>query len=148
MFKCGYYLWLDKGKGHDLDTDDYAIARNDFLCANNLLGQLQTYPIEKLRQPAVNKVTSKLAAIEKEVGSKISEDKEKIVERVMGASKAAGGIFRWILATLECYEIFKKVKPLKDEAREMELKLQRAEDDLAKTKAKVKELQDKVAVLK
>lgn len=112
VFKCGYYLWLDKGKGHDLDTDDYAIARNDFLCANQLLDQLKKYPIPKLRQPAVNKVNQALTKIEKESGNKIETDKEKIIERVSSASKAAGGIFRWILATLECYEIYKKVKPL------------------------------------
>lgn len=74
VFKCGYYLWLDKGKGHDLDTDDYAIARNDFLCANNLLLALKTYPIERLRQPAVNKVKSKLAFIEKETGMSFEKE--------------------------------------------------------------------------
>lgn len=131
VFKSGYYLWLDKGKGHDLDSDDYAIARNDFLCANNLLLALKTYPIEKLRQPAVNKVKSKLAFIEKETGISFEKEQDKVVDRITGASKAAGGIFKWILATLDCYEIYKTVEPLRKMAKDMQEKLSRAEEDLA-----------------
>ena len=65
-----------------------------------------------------------------------------------GASVAAAGIFAWILATIECYYIFKKVEPLRKEALELKNKLERAVEDLANTKAKVKALQENVAILK
>jgi len=55
VFKCGYYLWQDKGKGHDLDTDDYSIVKQDFLSANGLLNVLKNYPIEKLKLDAVKR---------------------------------------------------------------------------------------------
>lgn len=36
-FRMAYHLWLDKGKGHTLDTDTYDIVKIDFLSAGGLL---------------------------------------------------------------------------------------------------------------
>jgi hypothetical protein len=52
-FRMGYHLWLEKGKGHTLDTDTYDIVKIDFLCASGLLDALKKFPVEKLRKEQV-----------------------------------------------------------------------------------------------
>lgn len=60
-----------------MNTDDKEIVWLDFLCANNLLGALKTYPIEKLKKPAVDACESTLKEIEKK--AEVGNDPEAIV---------------------------------------------------------------------
>ena len=86
--------------------------------------------------------------LEKAAEQTLADNKEGVIQRVLQASKAAGGIFKWVLATLQCFEIYKKVEPLRKQSEELRAKLTRAEEDLANTKSKVKALQERVAILK
>lgn len=53
----------------------------------------------------------------------------------------------WAVSTDECYDIYKDVKPKQDLAAKMKSKSEKSAADLAKIQAKVKELQDSLAVL-
>ena len=72
-FQMGYYLWLDKGKGHSLDNDTFDIVKQDFLNASGLLDTLKNFPVEKLKQPQITKAERKLKEIEKVAGMNVAD---------------------------------------------------------------------------
>ncbi len=89
-----------------------------------------------------------MSQLEKLAKIKIADDLPGLIDFVKNKSLAAGGLFAWVTSTLECYEIYVEVKPKQDLAAKMKAELERAMQDLKDTKARVAELQEKVAVLK
>ena len=115
---------------------------------SKLLTGLQNYNIEKLGSAAVKKCRQKIGILEKLAKMKLAEDPKGLVAFVKNKSLAAGGLFGWVKATTECYDVYTTVKPLREMAAKMKAELERAMEDLKNTKARVKELQEKVAILK
>jgi septal ring factor EnvC (AmiA/AmiB activator) len=59
-------------------------------------------------------------------------------------NKATGGLFQWVIATIECYDIYKDVEPKRKKAEEMKKQKAQAEKDLAETEAKLKDVTEKL----
>jgi dynein heavy chain len=72
---------------------------------------------------------------------------DELVEWIRGKSGPTSAMWCWAVSTDECYDIYKDVKPKQDLAAKMKSKSEKSADDLAKIQAKVKELQDSLAVL-
>ena len=59
------------------------------------------------------------------------EDQVKVV--IKNANKAANGLFTWVMAMLNWFDINRTVEPKRKKADEMEKKLKKAEEELAAT---------------
>jgi dynein heavy chain len=59
---------------------------------------------------------------------------------VASKNKATGGLFTWITATIQCYDIFKDVEPKRKLAEEMKKLKAKSQQELAQTEAQLKEV--------
>ena len=55
-------------------------------------------------------------------------------------NKATGALFKWCRATLKCYDIYKKVEPLKQNAEKMKKAKEQGEKELAETERNLEAL--------
>jgi len=72
---------------------------------------------------------------------------DDLKEVVLKSSKAAAGLYKWLVNTLNCYEIFKDVNPKRIRAAQMRAQKEQAEKDLAETEANLKEINETLAGL-
>ena len=59
-------------------------------------------------------------------------------------NKATGGLFQWVVSTIKCYEIYRDVEPKRKNAARLKEQKQTAENELADTEAKLKEVTEKL----
>lgn len=65
-------------------------------------------------------------------GFKDPED-PALIDLIIGKNKATGSLFKWCRATLKCYDIYKKVEPLKQNAEKLKKMKEQGEKDLSET---------------
>lgn len=107
------FLFFDKKA---LQGSDWAFIKANFLSEGGLLEQLKNKSPGDIKKEQANRAKEKIKALEKETGMKGDE----LANFVMLKSKAAGGLFKWVLSTDECYDIFKMVEPKKEKAMKLE----------------------------
>jgi len=72
---------------------------------------------------------------------------DELQEIVNVKSVAAGGLFKWVTNTLNCYDINKNVEPLRQRAITMKKAKEKGERELAETKANLAVLNEMLAKL-
>jgi len=71
--------------------------------------------VSKLKNDQASRVKKKLTTLEKEMGQTGKELQALITTK----SRAAGGLFMWVISTIKCYDIYKDVEPKERKAEEM-----------------------------
>ena len=90
----------------------------------------------------MKKARSLIAELTKKAGGD-----DQLKNSIKLANKASNGLYTWVVAILNWYDINRTVEPKRKKAEEMEKKLRKAEEELAATEANLKELSEKLADL-
>jgi len=70
-----------------------------------------------------------------------------LIDAITVKNKATGALFKWCRATLKCYDIYKKVEPLKLNAEKMKKAKEAGEKELAETEKNLAALEASLAEL-
>ena len=65
------------------------------------------------------------------------KDPENRLDEIYKISKAAGGLYTWVSATVNFYDVYKKVEPLKVRLDQMNKQKELTEEDLRNTAIKL-----------
>lgn len=90
--------------------------------------------------PQAKAAKEKIKQLEKE--NKLTG--KALCDFIGGKSKAAGGLFEWILSTNDCYDIFKDVEPKRNRAQQLRKKAEESQEKLEQTQAKLEALTEKL----
>ena len=138
---CQLTFYL-KPTGREAGSDEWSNVLKTTMADPDLLGKLIHYKKENLRDGQVKKARSLIAELTKKAGGD-----EQLRNSIKLANKASNGLYTWVIAILNWYDINKTVEPKRKKAEEMEKKLRKAEEELAATEANLKELSEKLADL-
>jgi len=94
--------------------------------------------VEIIKNANCNKARDKFNKIKKDL---VLKEGETITQAIGRSSKACAALWVWCEATMDCYEIKKKVTPLEERARKLTIQKEKGEAELAATKEKVARLQ-------
>jgi hypothetical protein len=68
-------------------------------------------------------ITSQQAKLAKEKIKSLEKELKcsgkQLLDLIYTKSKAAGGLFEWVLSTNDCYDIFKDVEPMRDNLKKL-----------------------------
>jgi dynein heavy chain len=78
---------------------------------------------------------------------KIVNNPEFSIEAVNNANSAMGGICKWAIAMMKYYDLLQIVNPMREKVAEMNAKLTIVRKDLAEKMAKLKAVEEKMAIL-
>lgn len=109
-----------------------------------MIDNLKGYAVDKLKTDAANKGKKKMERLIKDLGV---TDPDDIAKAMTSKSVAAGALYKWCAATLNCYDIFKEVEPKRKKAEEMKRQKEKGERELAETEANLAELKKSLAEL-
>ena len=138
---CQLTFYL-KPSGRESGSDEWGNVLKTTLADPDLLNKLIHYKKEALKDGQVKKARSLIAELTKKAGGD-----DQLKQSIKLANKASNGLFTWVNAILNWYDINKTVEPKRKKADEMEKKLRKAEEELAATEANLKELSEKLADL-
>jgi dynein heavy chain len=130
-------LQIFKPMGNEDERDGWAGAKIMLGNPMALINALKNYGdrIGKVKQPQIEKVRSIIA------------NPDNRLDEIKTISKAAGGLFSWVKATVNLYDIHKKVEPLKEKLDKMTKKSIQTKEDLAKTEEELELLNKELAEL-
>lgn len=111
-----------------------------------LLNRLKGYEVSKTKSDQAKRAKQKMGTLASSLSFKDPEDPE-LINVVNGKNKATGALFKWCRATLKCYDIFKKVEPLKQNAEKMKKAKEAGEKELAETEKNLAALNASLAEL-
>jgi len=113
-----------KPTGKESESDDSWVAIQRLLGDNSLKNALKEYAQRRIQyctQRQINKVKEKIAANQSDF------------DRIHEVSNAALGLFKWVKATTNFYEVYRKVKPMQDKVEAMRKKATALRAELLET---------------
>lgn len=101
--QVGIILLIFKPFGTESESEGWNGARQMMNDPGKMLQKLQTYS-ERIGSVTAGQITKI---------KKIIDNKENRLDQIKSVSEPAEGLYKWSLATLNLYEVNKKVEPLK-----------------------------------
>lgn len=126
------------------NNPDWTAVKNGVLNDTKMIDNLKGYAVDKLKTDGANKGKKKMERLIKDLGV---TDPDDIAKAMTSKSLAAGALYKWCAATLNCYDIFKEVEPKRKKAEEMKKQKEKGERELAETEANLAELKKSLAEL-
>jgi septal ring factor EnvC (AmiA/AmiB activator) len=111
-----------------------------------LLNKLKSYEVSKTKNDAAKRARNKMGTLASSLNFKDFNDPE-MGDVINGKNKATGSLFKWCRATLKCFDIYKKVEPLKLKAEKMKKDKEQGEKELAQTEKELAILNKSLAEL-
>ena len=133
-------MFFDKTALNALSWND---IKTKFLGTASLLEALKQKDPKEISGAMAKAAKEKIKGLEKE----FKMTGKQLCEFIGTKSKAAGGLFEWVLSVNECYDVFKEVEPMRDNVKKLEKKAKESQDKLDSTQQKLEALNEKLRAL-
>lgn len=135
--QVGIILLLFKPFGTESESEGWNGARQMMNDPGKMLQKLLTY------SDRIGSVTAgQIAKIKK-----IIENKDNRLAEIKSISEPAEGLYKWSLATMNLYDVNKKVEPLKKKVENLQEKARISQEELIQTEKLLEDLDEKLKVL-